>query len=67
MTVVTPSKVYSKLIQRAFELNLSNREYYLALAMQDLGIAGEGELLDEETAAKLKKRIKELDKEDKKS
>ena len=64
MTVVTPSEVYAKLIQRAYELNLTNREYYLALAMQDLGIEGEGEALNPETAAKLRERIKELDQQD---
>lgn len=65
MSVATPAEIYGKLRQRAFELNLTNREYYLVLAMQDLGIAGEGEELDEETAAKLKERIKELDQSDK--
>lgn len=53
-------------MQRAFELNLTNREYYLALAMQDLGIEGEGEELTEEIAAKLKSKIKELDIENRK-
>ena len=61
VSVRTPPQVYQKLMQRAFELNLSNREYYLALAMQDLGIEGEGEELTEEMATKLKSRLKELD------
>ena len=61
VSVRTPPQIYKKLMQRAFELNLTNREYYLALAMQDLGIAGEGEELTEETANKLKARMKELD------
>ena len=55
MTVVTPSAVYSRLIQRAYELNLTHREYYLILALQDLGIEGQGEELTKEIAAKLKK------------
>jgi len=61
VSVRTPPQVYQKLMQRAFELNLTNREYYLALAMQDLGIEGEGEELTEEMATKLKSRLKELD------
>ena len=65
MSVATPAEIYGKLRQRAFELNLTNREYYLVLAMQDLGIAGEGEELNEEMAEKLKQRIKELDELDK--
>ncbi len=64
MTVVTPSEIYSKLILRAYELNLTNREYYLALAMQDLGIEGQGETLTEELAIKLKTHIKKLDQQD---
>ncbi len=64
MTVVTRSEIYGKLIQRAFDLDLTNREYYLVLAMQDLGIEGKGEELNEEIATKLKKRIKELDDQD---
>jgi len=66
VSVRTPPQVYQKLMQRAFELNLTNREYYLALAMQDLGIEGEGEELTEEIAAKLKSKIKELDIENRK-
>ena len=61
VTVRTPAEIYIKMLQRAFELNLTNREYYLALAMQDLGIAGQGEVLNEETASKLKAYLKELD------
>lgn len=66
VSVRTPPQVYKKLMQRAFELNLTNREYYLALAMQDLGIAEEGEELTEETANQLKARMKELDQENQK-
>jgi len=61
VSVRTPPQVYQKLMQRAFELNLTNREYYLALAMQDLGIEGEGKELTEEMATKLKSKIKALD------
>ena len=64
MTVVTPSEIYSKLILRAYELNLTNREYYLALAMQDLGIVTQGETLTEQLAIKLKTHIKKLDQQD---
>lgn len=63
ISVRTPSEVYSKLMQRAYDLNLSHREYYLALAMKDLGMEGKGDILDEKLAEKLKTRIKELDKE----
>ncbi|MEM6359625.1 MAG: hypothetical protein AAF731_06015 [Bacteroidota bacterium] len=66
VSVRTPPQIYKKLMQRAFELNLTNREYYLALAMQDLGIAGEGEELTEATANALKARMKELDQENQK-
>jgi len=67
VTVRTPATVYIKMLQRAFELNLTNREYYLAVAMRDLGLIGEGEELTEENAAKIKAHIKELDQEDKKN
>ena len=66
VTVRTPADVYLKMLQRAFELNLTNREYYLAVAMQDLGIVEDGERLTEETAAKIKTYIKELDQKGKK-
>jgi len=61
VTVRTPADVYIKMLQRAFDLNLTNREYYLAVAMRDLGLIGQEEELTEETAAKIKKHIKELD------
>jgi len=67
VSVRTPPQVYQKLMQRAFELNLTNREYYLVLAMQDLGMIEEGMELNEETAAKLKKQMKELDRQNSKS
>ncbi len=65
VTIVTPSKVYAKLIQRAYELDLNHREYYLGVVMRDLGMIGEGEELTEITAAEIKTYIKELDKHDK--
>lgn len=65
MTVVTPSAIYGKMIQRAFDLNLTNREYYLGLIMRDLEMIGEGAELTEATAAEIKKRIKEFDQQDK--
>jgi acyl-CoA reductase-like NAD-dependent aldehyde dehydrogenase len=67
VTVRTPAKVYIKMLQRAFELNLTNREYYLAVAMKDLGLIGEGEELTEASATKIKAYIKELDEEEKKN
>jgi acyl-CoA reductase-like NAD-dependent aldehyde dehydrogenase len=67
VTVRTPATVYIKMLQRAFELNLTNREYYLAVAMKDLGLIGEGEELTETNAAKIKAYIKELDEQEKKN
>lgn len=61
ISVRTPSSVYIKLIQRAHELNLNHREYYLALAVKDLGLAGEGEILTEKEAQKIKTYIEKLD------
>lgn len=61
ISVRTPAAVYEKLIQRAFQLDLTHREYYLALALQDLGLAEEGEEMDKVTATKLKKHIKSFD------
>lgn len=66
MTVTTPSDIYSKLILRAYELGLTNREYYLALAICDLELMEKGKELTKETADAIKKRIKELDQSDKK-
>ena len=63
VTVRTPAEVYIKMLQRAFDLNLTNREYYLSVAMRDLGLI-EDEELTEETAAKIKKYIKQLDQQD---
>jgi len=62
ISVRTPPELYTKLIQRAYALNLNHREYFLALAIQDIGIEGEGDMLTEELAAKLKQKIKEMDK-----
>ena len=61
ISVRTPAKIYAKLIQRAYDLNLNHREYFLALAMKDMELEGEGRILDEELAAKLQQKIKQLD------
>lgn len=65
ISVRTPGEVYTKLLQRSYELNLNHREYYLALALKDLGLDGEGEsILTEGDAIKLKALIKEMSKSD---
>lgn len=63
LTVRTPGKVYVKIMQRAYDLNLTHREYYLAVAMLDLGMIGEVKELDEKIAAQIKRFVKELDQE----
>lgn len=67
ISVRTPSTIYTKLMQRAYELDLNHREYYLALAIQDLEKIGEGQGLTEREAKELKAHIKELDQKDKKN
>ena len=61
ISVRTPSEIYIQLMQRSYDLNLNHREYFLALAMKDMGIEGEGNILTEELAEKLKQRIKKMD------
>ena len=61
ISVRTPSSVYAKLILRAHELDLNHREYYLALAMKDLGLTGTGQTIDEKEAQHIKQLIKEMD------
>lgn len=62
ISVRTPPTLYTKLLQRAYALNLNHREYFLALAIKDLEEEGEG--LTEDRAAKLKQRIKDMDREE---
>ena len=62
ISVRTPSEIYTKLMQRAYELDLNHREYYLALAIQDLERVGQGQGLTEAEAKELKARIKKIDK-----
>ncbi|GEM_PF-2441681 len=62
ISVRTPPEIYTKLMQRSYELELNHREYYLALAMKDFERAGDGQGLTETEAKELKARIKELDK-----
>lgn len=61
ISVRTPPTLYARLLQRAYALNLNHREYFLALAMEDM--ADEQQGLSEERAAALKQQIKDLDKE----
>ena len=63
VTIITPPDIYIKMIQRAYELDLNHREYYLGVIMRDLGMIGQGEELTEATAIEIKKRIKEMDKQ----
>lgn len=62
LSVRTPPNVYMGLIQRAFQLDMSHREYCLGLIMQDLERAEKGQGLTEAEANELKNRIKKLDK-----
>jgi len=64
ISVRTPSEVYIKLIQRAYELDLNHREYYLALAMKDLELVGKGQTIDKKEAQKIKQLIKDMDTSD---
>ncbi len=61
ISVRTPSEVYIKLIQRSYELNLNHREYYLALAMKDLGLTGTEQTINEKEAQDIKQLIKDMD------
>jgi len=64
ISVRTPSEVYIKLIQRAYELDLNHREYYLVLAMKDLELVGKGQTIDKKEAQKIKQLIKDMDTSD---
>ena len=61
ISVRTPPTIYTKLMQRAYELDLNHREYYLALAIQDLEREGKGQGLSKTEAKELKSKIKKFD------
>ena len=64
ISVRTPAKVYQKLLQRAYELDLNHREYLLSLALLDLEmVEGHKSVLSPELARKVEDLIKELDQE----
>lgn len=64
ISVRTPGKVYEKLLQRAYELDLNHREYFLSLVILDLQMVGENDpVLTPALARKIEAIIKEMDAE----
>lgn len=68
ISVRTPGKLYKKINNRAYDLGLHQREYFLCLAIAELGLIenqDEINILTPELIKEAKAMLKQLDEENK--